>query len=119
MLSVDLWLYGPLARYADGDKNKSAANLRVELPEGTRLKDLLEKMSIPTTERGITFINGNLTAIPGRQPDLEQALSDGDRVALFHLNSMWPYQYTHGVAMGDGLEDSAKKDSSIFHHRSS
>ncbi len=119
MLSIDLWLYGPLARYAAGNKNKSASNLKVELPEGSCLKDLLAKMSIPTEQRGITFINGNLTAMPRKQPDLDQVLSDGDRVALFHLKSMWPYQYRHGVSMGNGLEDSAKKDSGIFHHRSS
>jgi len=36
--------------------------------------------------------------MPGLQPDLGHALRDGDRVALFHLKSMWPFQYRHGVA---------------------
>jgi sulfur carrier protein ThiS len=116
---IDLWLYGPLAQYADGERNRSAANQRVQLPAGSRLKDLLAKVGVPTAERGITFINGNLTAMPGKQPDLDHLLSDGDRVALFHLNSMWPYQYRHGVAMGKDLEDSAKTNSTIFHHQSS
>ena len=51
-------------------------------------------------------------------PDLDQVLVDGDRVALFHLNSMWPFQYRHGVAMGDDLKDTATEDTGIFHHRS-
>ena len=118
MISIDVWLYGPLARYVDGENKHSFANRKVELPEGTRLKDLLSQMSVPTAERGITFINGKLTAMPGKQPDLDQILSNGDRIALFHLNSMWPFQYRHGVAMGDDLKDTTTEDTGIFHHRS-
>jgi len=57
-----------------------------------------------TEERGITFINGDLSAMPGMQPDLGHALKDGDRVAFFHLRSMWPFQYRHGVAMIDEMQ---------------
>ena len=118
MVSIDVWLYGPLARYVDGESKNSFANRTVELAEGTRLRDLLAQMSVPTAERGITFINGTLTALPGKQPDLDQVLFNGDRVALFHLKSMWPFQYRHGVAMGDGLKGSATEDTGILHHRS-
>jgi hypothetical protein len=53
---------------------------------------------MPSEARGITFINGNLSAMPGLQPDLDTELSDGDRVAFFHPKSMWPFQYRHDVA---------------------
>ncbi|MGC9357746.1 MAG: MoaD/ThiS family protein, partial [Anaerolineae bacterium] len=56
-------------------------------------------LEMPTEERGITFINGDLSAMPGLQPDLDHKLTDGDRVAFFHLKSMWPFQYRHDVAM--------------------
>ncbi len=118
MVSIDVWLYGPLARYVDRESKSSFANRTVQLAEGSRLRDLLAQISVPTAERGITFINGKLTAMPGKQPDLDQVLFNGDRVALFHLNSMWPFQYRHGVAMGDDLNGSAKEKTGIFHHRS-
>ena len=54
-------------------------------------------------ERGITFINGQLSAMPGLQPDLGHILKDGDRVAFFDLRSMWPFQYRHGAAVTEEM----------------
>ncbi|MDZ4163698.1 MAG: hypothetical protein U1C55_01080 [Smithellaceae bacterium] len=97
MIKIDVWLYGPLARYGNSSDN-IFANPQVEIPEGSVLRDLLARLALPTAERGISFINGNLSAMPGVQPDLDHVLNDGDRVALFHLKSMWPFQYRHDVA---------------------
>ena len=116
-ITVDVWLYGPLARYADGGEGTVYANRKVELPDGSNMRELLARLGVPTEERGITFVNGRLTALPGRQPDLHDTLSDGDRVALFHLNSMWPFQYRHGAALGRGLERSQREEPDLFHHR--
>lgn len=96
---VDVWLYGPLAQYGGEGAGPGYANCRMTLPAGAVMQNLLVKLGIPAAERGITFINGNLSAMPGLQPDLDQPLVDGDRVAMFHLKSMWPFQYRHGVAM--------------------
>ena len=96
---IDVWLYGPLAKYGDKDAIPSYSNPQVTLPDGATLSDLLTYLAMPTEERGITFINGDLSAMPGLQPDLGHALKDGDRVAFFHLRSMWPFQYRHGVGM--------------------
>ncbi len=96
---VDVWLYGELARYGKEADQGSFANLQVHVPEGSTLGDLLTQLELPTEARGITFINGQLSAMPGLQPDLGHVLCDGDRVALFHTRSMWPFQYRHGVAM--------------------
>lgn len=98
-IHIDTWLYGPLARYAGDPQNRTFANLQIALPPGSLLLDLLADLKMDTAERGITFINGDLSAMPGMQPDLEHPLKDGDRVALFHLQSMWPFQYRHGVGM--------------------
>jgi len=96
---IDTWLYGELARHGGPADQGSFANLRVALPEGSTVRDILAELKMPTEERGITFINGSLSAMPDIQPDLDHILMDGDRVAFFHLRSMWPYQYRQGVAM--------------------
>ncbi len=117
-ITVDVWLYGPLARYGGEAASKSHANLQPELPAGNRIRDLLEHLGLPTEERGITFINGNLSAMPGLQPDLDHALQDGDRVAFFHLKSMWPYQYRDGAALAPGLARAVARKKGLFHHSS-
>ncbi len=98
-ITIDTWLYGDLARFATKGTQSGYANVHAVLPEGSTLADLLAFLKMPTEERGITFINGKLSALPGVQPDLGIVLNDGDRVAFFHLKSMWPFQYRHGVAM--------------------
>jgi len=78
---------------------------------------VLTKLSMPTEERGITFINGKLSAMPGLQPDLDLPLIDGDRIAFFHLKSMWPFQYRHGVSMTDEMDHTirSRKDRGLQH----
>jgi len=98
-ITVDTWLYGLLAKYGGSANQGSFANVQVKLEEQSTIKDLLAYLNMPTEERGITFINGDLSAMPGMQPDLEHILRDGDRAAFFHLKSMWPFQYRHGIAM--------------------
>jgi len=99
-MRFEVLLYGPLARY--GGSNVFA-RLEPEFPEGSTLGMLLDSLHLPAEERGITFINGNLSAMPGLQPDLDQVLQEGDRVALFHTKSMWPFQYRHEAAMAPGM----------------
>jgi len=96
---VDVWLYGDLARYGGKDRQPSFANPKVKLPEHSRMRELLAYLEMPTEERGITFINGELSAMPNMQPDLDHPLKNNDRVAFFHLRSMWPFQYRHGIPM--------------------
>ncbi len=116
-IKVDTWLYGELARYAGDPGQASYANIQVALDEGSTVNDLLEKLGLPTELRGITFINGYLSALPGLQPDLDHELMDGDRVGFFHLRSMWPYQYRSGAAMIAELSDtlSTRADRGVSH----
>ncbi len=117
LFSVEVWLYGPLARYGKEADEGSFARVRIGLPEGSTMGDLLKKLGIHDEERGITFVNGQLSAMPGLKPDLKHRLRDGDRVGLFHLRSMWPFQYRHGVKMTEEMEEvvSAGKDASLHH----
>jgi hypothetical protein len=102
-ITLDVWLYGALARYGGEANQGSFANPAVSLPAASTVADLLARLALPTEERGISFINGNLSALPGVQPDLGHVLADGDRVALFDRRSMWPFQYRHGAAMIDEM----------------
>jgi hypothetical protein len=81
------------------------------------MADLLTHLGMKTEERGITFINGQLSAMPGLQPDLGHILHDGDRVAFFDLKSMWPFQYRHGVMLTDEMAWAmdAEKDHGLRH----
>ncbi|MCX7975796.1 MAG: MoaD/ThiS family protein [Bellilinea sp.] len=116
-ITVDTWLYGELARFGGDPKERIFANRKVSLPEGSRLRDLLDFLGMRTEERGITFINGQLSAMPGLQPDLDHPLRDGDRVAFFHLRSMWPFQYRHGVTMIQEMQKAIiETDQMGLHH---
>ena len=125
-ITVDVWLYGPLRQYGVEEtregrtlarQGNSYANLHVDLPTSSCVCDLLASLSMPTEERGITFINGSLSAMPGLQPDLDRPLQDGDRAAFFHLRSMWPFQYRHGAARTPELARAMDEGSRPFHHR--
>ena len=113
-ISVEVLLYGPLARYGGDPENAVCASRKIELPGDSRLRDVLEVVGLPGEERGVTFINGHLSAMPGLQPDLDRPLAEGDRVAFFHLKSMWPFQYRHGAALDPALEQAMDRP---FHAR--
>lgn len=116
-IAVDVWLYGALAQYGGDARQPSFANLKPRVRAGTLLRELLTKIGMPTEERGITFINGQLSAMPGLQPDLDRVLQDGDRVGLFDPKSMWPFQYRHGSAMTDDLSAAlADQEGRGLHH---
>ena len=87
------------------------------MPVGSTLADLLAYLRMPTEKRGITFINGDLSAMVGIQNDLGHPLQDGDRVAFFHLNAMWPFQYRLGAAMTGEMRDAMlkSKDQGMYH----
>jgi hypothetical protein len=115
---VDTWLYGSLSQYGGEARQPSFANLKVELAENSTLADLLAYLEMPTEVRGITFINGDLSAMPGLQPDLDHMLHHDDRVAFFDPKSMWPFQYRHGVAMIGEMSEAMQNDPSQGLHHS-
>ena len=113
-MKVEVWLYGPLARYAG---ETIYAHLELDMPAGSTIQDLLEKLGIPSEERGITFVNGQLTAMPGIYPDLGLELNEGDRVGIFHQKSMWPFQYRFGAPIHKKLQEAMKtREGGALHH---
>lgn len=115
MILVEVWLYGPLAQYAGEKSQGSYAQLHLEMPDGARMHDLLERLGIPLEEKGITFVNAQLTDLPGMAADLELELGDGDRVGLFHGRSMWPFQYRFGASTRSELME-AMRQRGLLHH---
>jgi len=107
--TIQVWLYGPLARYGGEACRSGYAHLELELPAGSTVRHLLERLGIPGEERGITFVNGNLAALAGLEADLDIRLDDGDRVGIFHLKSMWPFQYRFGAHLTPELQQAFKE----------
>ncbi len=116
-IQVEVWLYGPLARYAGEESRGSYAELHLELPAGSTMRHLLERLGLPKEEKGITFLNGSLAALSGLDADLEVVLHDGDRVGISHRKSMWPFQYRFGVSQTEQLQDTfrQREDRGIHH----
>lgn len=116
-VTVDVWLYGTLVSYGGEAGQGSFANIQVCLPKESTVADLLARLGMGTEERGITFINGKLSAMPGLQPDLGHRLHEGDRVGFFDPKSMWPFQYRHGAAMSEELSRAlgARKNDGLHH----
>ena len=118
MITVDVRLYGSLSRYGANSGQAGYAIAQVSLSEGGTVADLLTALGMSTGERGVTFINGRLSAMPGLQPDLNYVLNEGDRVGLFDLKSMWPFQYRDGAAMIQPMEEAtAPQKTAGMHHR--
>jgi len=109
MIKLEVWLYGSLARYGGVLSRGSYAQLHLEVPEGMTVGELCTRLGMSAEERGITFINGWLTAMPGVPADLERELKDGDRIGLFPPESMWPFQYRFGAPIDSELRAALRR----------
>ena len=116
-IHVEVWLYGPIARYAGEQSRGSHAQLLLDLPMGSTMQDLLDHLGLPPEEKGITFINGNLAALPGLDADGQVILQDGDRVGISHGKSMWPFQYRFGAKTTEEVQETFRdrKDRGVHH----
>ncbi len=116
-IRVEVWLYGPVARYAGEQSQGSHAELHLDLPAGTTVQNLVEQLGIPSEEKGITFVNGKLAALPGLDADREVVLRDGDRIGISHRKSMWPFQYRFGAGQTDEIQqDFRRRPDRGIHH---
>ena len=117
MVTIEVWLYGPMAQYAGEASQGSFAQLNLEMEEGSTVGDLVQRLGIPPEERGITFVNGNLAALPGLQADLNVTLHDGDRVGISHRKAMWPMQYRFGAQITPELQEvfREREDRGVHH----
>ena len=116
-INVEVWLYGPIARYAGEKSQGSFAELHPDLPAGSTVQDLMDLLELPPEEKGITFINGSLAALPGLDSDRKVVLKDGDRVGISHRRSMWPFQYRFGASQTSEIGETFRERSDRgIHH---
>lgn len=117
MIRLEVWLYGPLAAYAGDKEQRAHATLHLEMPAGTTIGALLEHLGISADEKGMIFVNGQLTDMPGLDIGRSRLLKDGDRVGLFHQKTMWPFQYRHGASISPELAEALDKlEGGPLHH---
>jgi len=114
---VEVWLYGPVARYAGEASQGSHAQVFLDLAPGSTMQDLLDQLQLPAEEKGITFINGSLAALPGLDSDRQITLQDGDRVGISHRKAMWPFQYRFGVSQTEEMREEfrSRTDRGVHH----
>jgi hypothetical protein len=117
IIHVEVWLYGPIARYAGEQSQGSYAQLDLELPAGSTMQGLIDRLDLPSEEKGITFVNGRLAALPGLDTDRNMVLNDGDRVGISHRRSIWPFQYRFGAQLTSEVQESFRQqqDRGIHH----
>jgi hypothetical protein len=118
LITFNVRLYGELSRYGKAiHQTGNYSTIDVQLPAGSVLKDLLDCLLLCTSERGFTFINEELSAMPNRQPDLDTVLKDGDRVLFFPLK-MLPTHLHFDVKMTDQMTRTvrADEDLNLYYH---
>ena len=107
---VHVRLYGELSCYGDSKLHTdNYSNSTVKLLLGSTLKDLLDHLLMCTNERGFTFINEKMSAMPNVQPDLETTLQNGDRILFFPLR-MLPTQLYFDFRMTDKMTRTVRAD---------
>ena len=74
MITVQARLYATLRRYQTGLGHGEAIN--VELPDGSRVIDLLDRLGVPREETKQVFI-------AGRQKPFDHVLQEGEDVGIF------------------------------------
>jgi hypothetical protein len=99
--NIHVSLYGAIARFGGG---RFVAQVTVELEPGARVSDLVERLGIPTDERGYVFVNAVLCEVPGLSTGAGALLQAGDHVGIFAADRLWPYQYRDGVVMSPSLK---------------
>ncbi len=105
-INVNVTLYGPLAKFAGG---KYIAQKVVKFEENAAVRDLLDYFEIPYDQKSYLFINAILCDMPGLMASLNEPLKDKDRVGIFSLQHMWPYQYRDGIRMSETLTETLRK----------
>ena len=101
MPTVNVTIYGDIAHYGGGTH---IASLDIQLNENAVVETLLQRLSLPSEERGYLFINSVLVDAPGLYASKNELLHQGDHVGIFSIRHMWPFQYRDGIRMSESLK---------------
>ena len=109
-VTVHVRLYGELSCYGSAAHHTgNASNIDVTLSTGSTLQALIDGLLMCAKERGFTFINEKMSAMPDVQPDLDYELQDGDQI-LFFPSRMLPTQLHFDVRMTDKMTRTVRAD---------
>lgn len=112
-ITVNVRLYGELSCYGQSIQHgENYSTIRVQLPIGSRLQDLLDVLLMCTKERGFTFINEKMSAQPDVQPDLDYPLQDNDQILFFPLK-MLPTRLQFDTKMTDKMTRTVRADENL------
>ena len=111
-ITVDVALYGPIARAAGA---KHIAQLNITLAEPATVGQVIDKIGIDETERGYLFVNAILCDAPGLNVSRSYELQEGDHIGIFSTVHMWPYQYRDGARMSEALREALRKTGAMHH----
>ena len=112
-ITVHVRLYGELCCYGKNiHKSGNYSNISVTLSLESKLKDLLDYLLLCTKERGFTFINERMSAMPNTQPDLDYILQDEDQVIFFPLR-MLPTNLQFDLRMTDKMTRIVRADEDL------
>jgi hypothetical protein len=109
-ITVRVQLYGELSCYGKSIQHgEKYSTISAQLPLGSTLQDLLDILLMCTNERGFTFINEKVSAMPNTQPDLDYQLQDNDHILFFPLK-MIPTHLQFDIKMTDKMTRTVRAD---------
>jgi molybdopterin synthase sulfur carrier subunit len=73
-MKIELRLFASLSRYLPEQQSKNCCDM--EVPDGTTVKELLQRLAIPAEIRKIIIVNGV-------HAGESQTLAEGDRIGVF------------------------------------
>jgi len=110
---VHVRLYGDLSCYGNSNRHTSNfASITVQLPLGSTLKNLMDSLLVCTQERGFTFINEKMSAMPNIQPDLDYQLQNSDQI-LFYPLKMFPTGLQFDMKMTDKMARAIRANENV------
>jgi hypothetical protein len=113
LVTVYVQLYGELSCYGKAThQTGNYSTVDVQLSAGSTLKDLLDCLLMCTSERGFTFINGVMSAMPNRQLDLDYVLNDSDQILFFPFK-MLPTDLHFDIKMTDQMTRTVRADKDL------
>lgn len=113
LITINVRLYGELSCYGKVvHKSGKYSIVDVNLSAGSTLQNLMEYLLMCTNERGFTFINEKMSAMPNRQPDLDYVLQEGDRILFFPLK-MLPTHLHFDITMTDQMTRTVRADEDL------
>ena len=112
-ITVSVRLYGELSCYGKTiQRGENYSTINVQLSVGNTLQDLMDVLLMCTKERGFTFINEKLSAMPEVQPDLDYQLQENDEV-LFFPWKMLPTRLQFDTKMTDKMTRTVRADENL------